>query len=417
MKKILSQKVIMSSAILLAFCLSIFVTQCSDADQRQLVKPNKDWSKKMAQSAMFQMGAFDLEGEGQFQFTFLEEFEKWNYQLGVYLKSLLDLWHQTGDQVYFNYVKQSMDKFVQDDGTILTYEIEKYSLDEINTGKILLELYDVTKEERYLTAVETLVEQLKDHPRTDAGGFWHKKQYYHQMWLDGVYMWTPFYARYVSMLGSESNYNDIIFQIEFLYNKTKDPETGLLYHAWDESRKERWSNPETGLSPEFWGRAIGWYMMALVDVLDYLPADYSGRETVISILNELSQSLLNYQDEESGVWFQVVDQGTRQGNYLEASSSSMYVYTMLKGIRNGYLPDEWIPSLEKAYQGLIDQFVVVDGGGLAQLTRICGGAGLGRDPYRSATYKYYVTEDIITNDLKGLGPFIMASLEIEKIRD
>jgi unsaturated rhamnogalacturonyl hydrolase len=234
------------------------------------------------------------------------------------------------------------------------------------------------------------------------------------MWLDGAYMGSPFYAEYGMRNDEYENFDDVALQIKLMFEYMRDPETGLLYHGWDQSKTQRWADPETGLSPNFWGRAIGWYAMAIVDVLDYFPEDHPQRDDLVIILEKLSEALVKYQDEETGVWYQVVDQGDREGNYLEASASIMFTYAMAKGANNGYLDAKYREIAERAYDGILEQFIEVDENGLVNINQVCAVAGLGGDPYRDGTYEYYVNERIQVNDTKATGPFIKASLELNR---
>jgi unsaturated rhamnogalacturonyl hydrolase len=274
-------------------------------------------------------------------------------------------------------------------------------------------LYKVTGQEKYRKAAALLREQLKTQPRTSDGGFWHKKIYPSQMWLDGLYMAEPFYAEYAAMFHEDSDFDDIAKQFELMERHARDPKTGLLYHGWDESKQQRWANPTTGTSPNFWDRAMGWYGMALVDTLDYFPQQSPQRAELIAILNRLAKSIAKYQDAKSGLWYQVLDKGTEQGNYLEASGSSMFVYALAKGVRNGYLPASYLSVAKRGYQGLLVHFVKTDAAGQTNLDGIVAVAGLGGNPYRDGSYQYYISEKVVTNDPKGVGAFLMASNEIE----
>src|SRR5918993_3236415 len=231
-----------------------------------------------------------------------------------------------------------MDFFVQDDGIIRTYKPDEYNIDHVNCGRNLLFLYKVTLKEKYLKAVQLLRNQLRTHPRTKAGGFWHKKIYPHQMWLDGLYMGQPFYAEYAKLFHEDTAFNDIARQFILMEKHARDTKTGLLYHGWDESRQQRWANKETGVSPHFWGRALGWFGMAMVDVLDHFPANQGGKDSIVAILNRFAKAVTKFQDTSTGLWYDIVDKQTTPTNYYEASASSMLVYTLMKGIRKGYLP-------------------------------------------------------------------------------
>jgi len=334
---------------------------------------------------------------------------------GTYLKGIEAVWQNTGNPFYFDYIRNTITSFITPEGTIRTYNLEDYNIDMVNSGKLLLTIYRVTKDENIKNAAFLLRKQLEGQPRTKEGGFWHKKRYPWQMWLDGLYMGDPFYAEFSQLFNQPENFDDVANQIIFMESHTRDPKTGLLYHAWDESKLQKWSNPQTGCSPNFWGRAMGWYAMAIVDVLDYLPENHSKREQIISIFKNMTDALIKVQDSTSGVWYQILDQGDRQGNYFEASGSSMFVYAMAKAIRKGYLDKGYYSAVKKGYDGLISTFVTVDSSGLVTLTNNCQGAGLGGDPYRDGSFEYYISEPVVNNDMKAVGPFIMACVEIERL--
>ncbi len=256
-------------------------------------------------------------------------------------------------------------------------------------------------------------QQLAGQPRTSEGGFWHKKIYPHQMWLDGIYMASPFYAAFGQTFGEPAAFDDVARQIILMEKHTRDPQTGLLYHGWDESKQQRWANPQTGCSPNFWGRAMGWYAMAIVDVLDYFPAEHPRRADILAILARLSRAIVEVQDAATGLWYQVLDQGQRAGNYREASASCMFVYALAKAVRQGYLGQTYLDVARHGYQGILDHLIRLDEQGLVNLEKTCGVGGLGGTPYRDGSFAYYIGEKIVTNDYKGVGPFILASMEME----
>jgi unsaturated rhamnogalacturonyl hydrolase len=276
-------------------------------------------------------------------------------------------------------------------------------------------LYATTGDERYKKAAFHLREQLQTHPRTSQGGFWHKQIYPHQMWLDGIYMACPFYAEFAKQFDEPEGFDDVAHQVMLIEKHTRDPKTGLLYHGWDESKSQKWADPETGCSPCFWGRAVGWYAMAIPDVLDHLPEDHPQRERLTTIFETTVAAVAGVQDASSGAWYQVLDQGDRPGNYLEASASCMFVYAIAKGVRKGLLGEEYIAVARRGYEGILRQFVTVDEQGLVNLDGICAVAGLGGSPYRDGSFEYYVGEKVIANEYKGVGPFIMASIEMENM--
>ncbi|MDE5054572.1 glycoside hydrolase family 88 protein (plasmid) [Niallia taxi] len=341
---------------------------------------------------------------------------KWSYDYGVILKGFEKVWRQTESQKYFNYIKDNMDYFIQKDGSIRGYHLEEYNIDHINNGKLLFVLYKETREEKYKKACDLLRKQFETHPRTSEGAFWHKQIYPYQIWLDGLYMGSPFYAEYQTTFANGKGLEDIILQFKLSYKHLLDQETGLLYHAWDEKKHQPWADKETGLSPNFWGRSIGWYLLAVVDTLEILPEETSGRDFLIQILEQTLQALKSYQDEKNGVWYQVTDKGHEKGNYLEASCSSMYVCAIAKGIRLGVLDRElWEAQLTKSYQGLLDEFVLLTKEGFVNLNKTCQVAGLGGADNRDGSYTYYISEPIICNDQKGLGAFLQALAEFEEV--
>ncbi|MDV7698950.1 glycoside hydrolase family 88 protein [Chryseobacterium soli] len=343
---------------------------------------------------------------------------KWSYPTAIVLEGAEKLYEKTGNQEYYKYITQFGDTMIKEDGTILSYDTAKYNIDMLNCGNVLLYLYEKEKKEKYLKALQTLRSQIDGQPRTSEGGFWHKKIYPNQMWLDGLYMGEPFYAHYTHDFSkgaeAEKAYNDIINQFDLIQKHLLDKKTGLLYHAWDESKEQAWADKQTGLSPNFWSRAMGWYGMAMVDVLDYLPKNHSGRAKLISYLTSYTDAVIKVQDQKTGLWYQVLDKGSEKGNYLEATGSSMFVYTIIKSVNNGYLPACYTTYAKRGYDGIISHLITVDENGVVSLNKCCAVAGLGGTPYRSGSYEYYINEEIRSNDPKGTGPFILASLEFEK---
>ena len=338
---------------------------------------------------------------------------RWTYEHGVVLKGIESVWRNTGDKQYLEFIQRQMDHFVNDDGTIRTYSHDEYNIDNINTGRMLLFLFKQTGQDKYRKAAALLRDQLKSHPRTSEGGFWHKKIYPSQMWLDGLYMGEPFYAEYAATFHEDTAFDDIAKQFILMERHSRDEKTGLLYHGWDESRKQRWANPQTGRSPNFWARAMGWYAMALVDVLDYFPAKHPQRAELIAILNRLARAVAKYQEPNSGLWYQVMDKGSAKGNYFEASASCMFVYALAKGVRNGYLPSTYQRVAENGYRGIVKQFLKTDANGQLNLEGTVSVGGLGGNPYRDGSYEYYLSEKVVTNDPKGIGALLLAAGEME----
>jgi len=339
----------------------------------------------------------------------------WSYDQGIVLQGMQSAWQQSANGEYFSYIQRAADRYVTADGTILTYKADDFTLDNILPGRSLMMLYRVLNNPKYYKAATLLRKQLDKHPRIPQGGFWHKKRYPNQMWLDGLYMAEPFYAEYATEFHQENDFDDIASQFILMEKNAHDAKTGLLYHAWDQSKNERWANPQTGLSACLWGRADGWYIMGLVDVLDKLPTNHPKRGELLAILNRLAAAITTYQDKQTGVWFQVLDKGGKKGNYLEASSSCMFVYALAKGVRQGYLPAKYLLPAKKAYQGILKQFIETDATGQVNITGTCGAVGVGGDPYRDGSYEYYTSVKTVTNETKGVGSFMLASAEMEKL--
>jgi unsaturated rhamnogalacturonyl hydrolase len=344
------------------------------------------------------------------------EAPKWEYTNGLICSAFLKVFHRTSDSSYFNYVKYYADSMIMDDATILTYKKSDYNIDRVNPGKFLMELYKLTGTKKYKMAVDTLRDQMRYHPRTSEGGFWHKKRYPHQMWLDGLYMGSPFLAQYAQEYNEPELFDDVANQVYLIDKYTWDDEKALYFHGWDESREQRWSDPETGRSPHAWGRAMGWFSMALVDMLDYFPPDHPKRANILAIHRKMADAIVKSQD-VSGLWWQVLDRPGDEGNYLEGSASSMFTYFLLKSANNGYLDASYAQAGEKGYHAIVNKLIRENADGTISLTQVCGVAGLGGDPYRDGSYEYYVNEVIRDNDPKGVGPFIMAALEYEKLSD
>lgn len=335
------------------------------------------------------------------------------YSQGLGCQAMLKVWKETGDARYLDYVVQWADTIINETGEIHLYKIETYNIDYINPGKILFDVYRQTGDEKYKLAMDRLVRQMKMHPRTLEGAFWHKLIYQHQIWLDGLYMGSPFLAQYALEFNQPELMDDVINQFIVCARHTYDAKTGLYYHAWDESRKQRWANKETGQSPNFWGRSIGWWFMAMVDVLDYVPESHPQRDSIVGMIKGLAAAMAKYQD-KNGLWYQVVDQGSRQGNYHEASVSSMMMYSYAKSVNKGYIDKKFRKVAEKAYDGLMKELIVKNEDGTLTLKQCCAVAGLGGSPYRDGSFEYYVNERIRENDAKATGPFIMGCLELKK---
>ena len=344
---------------------------------------------------------------------------KWTYSIGTELDAYVNEANTYGDSLVMAYAMSYVDSLVNPDGTIKTYDMAHYNLDQVKDGTLLMTAYDLTGDERYLKAMHTLHEQLKGHPRTSEGGYWHKKIYPHQMWLDGLFMAEPFSARYANRFleGAEREeaFNDIANQFLTVAKHTYDPATGLYRHAWDESREQRWSDKETGQSAHAWARAQGWIFMALLDVLEEMPADNPNRPELEKLLKSLADGVVKFQDTKTGCWFQVLDQPGREGNYIEGTATAMYVYSLLRAVRMGLLDDSYLNAALTGWNGMMKNLVRTDEDGTISLTQCCAVGGLGGSGrYRDGSFEYYLSEPIRDNDSKGVGPFINAALEMER---
>jgi unsaturated rhamnogalacturonyl hydrolase len=367
---------------------------------------DQPWSVRMANSVMTRCPSLtDMDRDFQTRKKL-----KWQYDIAMVAQAINGL--EEIDPGYTRYMKEYMDVLVSPGGTIADYNRCDYNLDKINPGNNLIILYRRTGEERYLKAINQLMEQLNGQVHNPDGGFWHKARYPYQMWLDGVYMSSPFMARCGACFNDPKWFDRVHRQITVIEGHTRDERTGLLYHAYDASRGMKWSDDETGCSPHFWGRAMGWYMMALVDVLDFIPADHSGRDDIISILRRTSEALLGVRDKETGLWYQVLDMGGRPGNYLEASASCMFTYAMAKGARKGYLDPRYREIASDSFDAILEHFIQIEEDGLVSIDHGCFAAGLGGLDYRDGSYEYYVNERKGKNDSKSVGSFIMAALEL-----
>ncbi|MFL9830609.1 glycoside hydrolase family 88 protein [Flavobacterium sp. ST-87] len=373
---------------------------------KQLGAPNLKWSEKMALTLMKRHpNAYEIDDRTT---------PKWDYVHGLVASSIQELYKKTGDERYYDYAKGYADALIDENGKIATYDMDKYNIDMVVAANILFDIYDRTKEKKYLIAMQTIRKQLDDQPRTPSGGFWHKQIYPNQMWLDGLYMGQPFYTQYTTTFENGKKLDDVAKQFELLEKNDKDPKTGLLYHAWDESRKMPWADKVTGKSPNFWSRALGWYAMALVDVLDNFPKDHPKQKELVGYLNELAVALEKVQDPKTGLWYQVTDMAGKEGNYLEASGSSMFAYALAKGVNKGYLPAKFKKVANHAFDGLTTKLIRTDADGGITLTQCCQVAGLGGNPYRDGSYEYYVNEKKKDNDPKATGPFILAAIELNR---
>lgn len=339
----------------------------------------------------------------------------WNYIDGCMITSLLTIGNITGDAKYFNFAENFIDYYVNDDGSILGYDKLKYNVDDINEGKVLFELYQKTKKEKYRLAIEKQYEHIKEQPRTETGNFWHKLIYPHQVWLDGIYMAQVFSAMYAKYY-LNGDYSDIINQIKNVEKYMKDEKTGLYYHGFDSSKSIFWADKETGLSKNFWLRSIGWFSVAMADIIELAGTDASA--DIVRIFTQLMSDIRAFRDKESGMYWQVVDQPEREGNYLETSGSAMIAYAMLKGARLGVLDASYAELGKATFDGICEKYLDVNENGELNLGGICLVAGLGpeNNTRRDGSYEYYISEPVVENDAKGVAPFVLCYTEILQLR-
>lgn len=337
----------------------------------------------------------------------------WNYIDGCMITALLSMADITGEQKYFDFAEHFIDSYILEDGTIRTYKLDKYNLDDVNEGRVLFRLYEATGKEKYRKAADVLRHHMEVQPRTFEGNFWHKAIYPNQVWLDGIYMAQVFYALYQRSFGN-GDYSDIVSQICNVRARMFDENKKLYYHGYDASRKAFWADPVTGLSKNFWLRSIGWFSVALVDILEIVTGE--DHEKLAAIFRELMEGIDGYADAETGMYYQVPDQGGREGNYLETSGSSMIAYSMLKGARLGILGKEYAAKGQKTFSGIAAKYLSFRGEEL-NLGGICLVAGLGpeSDTRRDGTYEYYISEPVVENDAKGVAPFILCYTEIKRL--
>ncbi len=335
---------------------------------------------------------------------------KWQYDFAMLGKAISKV---DTSKNFRNYYKNFIDYFVNEEGEIKKYDPSKYNLDYFNPAKGLLTFYKNTGEEKYRIALNTILSQLENQPRTSDGGYCHKDIYPGQIWLNSTYMYTPFLIDYANTFNKPNWIDTVLFQLEYTYNVTADPVDGLLYHAWDEKRSEAWADPQTGLSPNKWGRGMGWYMMALADVLALIPDDHNGRNKIENIFRDTAKSLLKVRDEKLKLWYQVLDKGNLEYNYLETSCSAMFIYAFAKGVNIGVLPQKYHDIAVESLQSLINYSVITDTDNRLSLTNISGSAGLGVKSYRNGSFEYYINQKQIDNDAKGVAPFLMAIIELD----
>lgn len=335
--------------------------------------------------------------------------DDWNYEDGCVLMGCLQLYEATGDECYKAFIFNYLNRFITKEGTINHYDMEKYNIDSVNAGKVVFFCYAETKEEKYRKAIEALMDQLRSHPRTTCGNFWHKKIYPNQIWLDGLYMAQPFYMEYETKFNNKANYNDIIGQFVNVRKYIFDDEKKLYYHALDESKVQCWADKQTGRSKNFWLRSMGWYLMALIDTMEVMSIEiFEHYKTLEGLFKEGIKGILQYQDNENKLFYQVIDKGDIEGNYTETSGSTMIAYAIMKACRIGVLSKEKYQAIGEEVFDAIIQHKLIEENEQIKLAGICRVAGLGPDECRDGSVEYYLSEPVVSDDPKGVGPFMMA---------
>jgi unsaturated rhamnogalacturonyl hydrolase len=353
-----------------------------------------EWAEKACEALMFKFEPEQLPPD------------RFHYHQGVFLSGMEKCWRQTGNDKYYDYMKRWVDSQILPDGSIKKYNPDE--LDDIQPGVLLYTLYEQTGDERYKKALHTLVPLLKSWKTNPSGGFWHKERYPNQMWLDGLYMAGPIAVQFGETFGESEYFDMMTFQALLMAKHTKDPKTGLLYHGWDETKEVFWADPVTGLAPEFWGRAIGWYPVALLEMFEHLPKDHKDKAALVQILQDLLIALPKFQDKETGLWYQVVDKGDRPDNWLENSCTALFVHAIAKAVRFGYLDEKYMEYAWKGYQGVIDT-LKFDENGHVVIGQICIGTGIG-------DYAHYIARPTSENDLHGAGAFILMCVEMSQAK-
>ena len=386
------------------FVFLLITAACSFQGQALKNKqPDPKWSIKMANTVLTRSDSL---------IYYVDRNPKWAYDvafLGMAIDRLGNI-----DIKYSKYMENWVNYFVRPDGSVVDYKIAEYNLDRIFPGRNVITVYKRNHDPKYKITLDNFIEQLKTHPKTNSGGYWHKKIYPSQMWLDGIFMASTYMAQYAKEFNSPEWLDVACMQTKMIYEKTLDPGSGLLMHAWDESRSQKWCDPETGKSHYPWSRAMGWYVLAIEDILEYLPENHPDRPALINILQKTCDALMKVRDPKTGLWYQVLNNGGREGNYLEGSGSAMYTYAFARGAHKGYLDKSYLAIASSTFDGIIKELITVDEKGKVTMHNICGGCGLGGNPYRDGSYEYYVNEKRIDNDTKGVAPFIMAAIELDR---
>lgn len=392
-----------STFYVIAFVMLFSVKGISQ--NQEVISDQLKWSERTAISIMNKYPkAWQLD---------VNEKPKWDYKMGFVLSGFEKLYQKTNNKKYFNYTKEYVDEMIDSTGNIKKYDLKEYNIDYLNPTKLLFNLYDVTKDSRYFQIMGKVRNQLETQPRTASGGFWHKQIYPNQMWIDGLYMAEPFYTQFTVKYEKGKNLDDIAKQFELVHNNIVDKKTGLVYQAWDESKEIAWADKQTGTSPTIWGRGIGWYMIALVETLDYFPKSHPKYKVLVGYLNDIAKNVNQFKS-ESGLWYQVADKPEKFGNYVESSASGMIIYAFAKAADKGYLPSSYKAVAKKSFDSFVKEFVKVDKKGEVNILNSSSNVGLGGKPFRDGTNDYYLTAKPKENGAIAYGAFLLSAIELNK---
>jgi unsaturated rhamnogalacturonyl hydrolase len=337
----------------------------------------------------------------------------WGFELGIVLAGMNSVWSATKEPKYLNYVQHGVDQFVQPDGAIVSYDPQAYSLNSILIGRQLLTLYRVTHQEKYKLAAERLRKQIATQPRTASGGVWHSRATPNLMLLDDQFMLAPFYAEYAATFHEPQDLDDIVKQFTLLEQHTRDATTGLMYHGWDESRTAPWANVSTGTSPNLWARGMGWYLMALVDTLPYVPEHDPHHAVLLAMLRRAAAAVERAQDPQSGLWYQILNKPGEKQNYIESSSVLMFTYAFAKGARLRYLPKPYGIAAARAWKAARFRFIRTTASGEVKITGTVTHIALGTSAADDGSDAYYLHAPVVDDDPKGVGAFLLAGSEME----
>lgn len=322
---------------------------------------------------------------------------RFHYHQSVFLMGAFDVYQVTQNKDYLDYIIAYFNNIIDENGN---FEYRREELDTLQVGYLLFDLFEITQDQRYVIALKKLVAMIDTFNMTTEYGFWHKDKYPYQMWLDGLYMAGPFMLRAAKFFHRPELIQQVLYQEKLMRKHMFDGQTGLPYHAWDEKRIQPWANKETGCSPEFWGRSVGWYGAAINDILSELGERDYGQSPLVNQLQEYVDSLLKFRDPEKHVWYQVVDKINADDNWLESSSTALYIYSIAKAINNGYLSRDYQKVLDESVSGLINEFIIEEGD-QAHLNNICIGTSAG-------VYEYYIERPQSEDDLHGVGTYLFA---------